>query len=75
VAYLLRRLPTHVVIGVYGLTPDARDPIRMVLPDYPVERALLTSDEFLSRYRPVTARTPSGYFVYFTRAAAVSGGS
>jgi hypothetical protein len=53
---------------VYALSPERRDPTEMVFPYYPVETALLTSEEFLSRYHPVTARTPSGWFVYFTRA-------
>jgi arabinofuranosyltransferase len=66
-AYVLRRSPTFVVVGVYALTPQPLALTRMVVPYYPIEKALLLSEEFRHRYRAEVAQTPHGYFVYFRR--------
>lgn len=65
--YVLRRSPGLVVVGVYALTPQPLALTKMVIPNYPIERDLLMSEEFRRRYRPEMAQTPRGYFVYFKR--------
>jgi hypothetical protein len=70
--YVLQRAPTYVVVGVYRLVPQPMNLPDMIYPDYPVERALLSSKLFHSRYLPEVASTPGGYFVYFKRRAAVN---
>lgn len=70
VAYVLRRSPTYVVLGVYDLVPGPHEPERMIQARYPAERDLLASGEFRRRYRAKIAKAPGGYFVYFEREAA-----
>lgn len=66
--YILRRSPTYVVVGVYHLLPEPLSPApRMVAPSYPIERELLMSDAFHRQYRDAVAKTPGGYFLYFTK--------
>jgi hypothetical protein len=67
--YVLRRSPTFVVIGVYQLSPQPLALTTMVVPYYPIEAALLMSEEFRRRYRPEMGQTPRGYFIYFKRVA------
>ena len=66
-AYVLERAPTYLLIGVYRLFEGPGDPLRRVTPYYPVERELINSPEFLSRYRIRQAKAATGYFVYFER--------
>lgn len=63
--YVLDRAPTYVVVGVYRLVVG--QPRIVVEPSYPVEFALLGSEEFRRRYRPLVAETSDGSFTYFGR--------
>jgi len=65
--YVLERAPTYLLIGAYRLFPTPDDPSRQVTPFYPVERELLGSPEFRSRYRVRQGKAASGYFVFFER--------
>jgi hypothetical protein len=63
--YVLAREPDIVVIGVYGLTPDAQRALPR--PFYRAGRALLEHPEFLDSYRIRVGRTPRGSFPYYER--------
>ena len=67
VDYVLARRPRYVVVGVYGLSPEPRPLEQMIFPSYAAERELLGHPGFMAHYRPETARTAGGYFVYFVR--------
>lgn len=66
-AYVLERAPTYLLIGAYRLYRAPDDPSRQITPYYPVERELLASPEFRSRYRIRHAKAASGYFAFFER--------
>jgi hypothetical protein len=67
VDYVLDRAPTIVVIGTYGIAPDARPAEEILRPFYPAEEQMLRSPRFLRDYVLVRARSASGYFAYFVR--------
>ena len=66
-AYVLERAPTYLVLGTYRLYGAPDDPLRQLTPYYPVERELLNSPEFKSRYRVRQGKAASGYFAFFER--------
>lgn len=66
-AYVLERAPTYLLLGVYRLYPAPGNPWQQVTPYYPVERELLASPEFRSRYRIRQGKAASGYFPFFER--------
>jgi hypothetical protein len=70
VDYVLRRRPDYILIGVYGLSARRVEPLRMVLPVYPVELGLLQHPLLPKLYTLETARTPDGYFPYFEKISA-----
>ncbi len=67
VDYVLARRPEYVVAGVYRLWPEPLPLQEMITPYYAAERELLLHPGFVAQYRPETARTPGGFFVYFVR--------
>ena len=67
VEHVLERRPSFVVLGTYGLAPDARPAPELLRPFYPAEIELLRSERFLAEYVLVRARASSGYFAYFRR--------
>ena len=69
VDYVLARRPEYVIIGVYRLSPEPLRPEQMIAPSYAAERELLSHPGFVAQYRPETARTPGGFFVYFVRSS------
>jgi len=69
VDYVLARRPEYVIVGVYGLSPEPLPPQQMLAPSYAAERELLLHPAFVAQYRPETAQTPGGFFVYFVRSS------
>lgn len=67
VDYVLARRPEYVIVGVYRLSPEPLVLNEMITPYYAAERELLLHPRFVAGYRPETARTPGGVFVYFVR--------
>jgi hypothetical protein len=66
--YVIRRAPTYVIVGVYGLTSRLTAPLDMIQPYYPLEYSLLNTEQFARRYHPHVGQTASGgYFAYFKR--------